>query len=149
MNYSTAMIQIPLVREMTGSFIRTPEDTYEACIDLTTLAQESFQVLSLSTKNGLLNRHLVSLGIVDATLVHPREVFRPIISDGASACILCHNHPSGDVSPSAEDLKITRQLVEAGKIIDINVLDHVIVGRKRNGGNAPWLSLRESGLVAF
>ena len=149
MNYSTAMIQIPLVREMTGCFIRTPQDTYEACIDLTTLAQESFQVLSLSTKNGLLNRHLVSLGIVDATLVHPREVFRPIISDGATACVLVHNHPSGDVAPSAEDLRITRQLVEAGKILDIKILDHVIVGRKRNPCDPCWLSLRESGLVAF
>jgi DNA repair protein RadC len=149
MNYSTALIQMPLVHEPSGEPIRTPEHTYMACIDLATLAQECFTVLSLSTKNRLLNRHLITLGIVDSSLVHPREVFRPIISDGASACILVHNHPSGDVTPSTEDLKITRQLVEAGKIIDIQVMDHVIVGRTHNACGSPWLSLREAGLVAF
>ena len=140
---------MPLVRELAGSFIRTPEDAYKACIDLTTLAQECFLVLSLTTRNGLLNRHMVSLGIVDATLVHPREVFRQVISDSASSCVLAHNHPSGDTTPSAEDLKITRQLIEAGKIIDIKVLDHVIVGRTRSAGCNPWLSLREAGLAEF
>jgi len=149
MHYLTALVQMPLVRELAGSFIRTPEDAYNACIDLATLAQECFTVMSLTTKNGLMNRHMVSLGIVDASLVHPREVFRQVISDGASACVLAHNHPSGDTTPSAEDLKITRQLVEAGRIIDIKVLDHVIVGRTLNRGANPWLSLRESGLVAF
>ncbi len=149
MHYQTAMVQIPLVREQTGTYIRCPEDTYKTCLDLTTLAQESFQVLSLSTRNGLLNRHMITLGIVDAALVHPREVFRPIISDGAAACLLVHNHPSGDVTPSAEDLRITRQLIEAGKIIDIKVMDHVILGRKHSPEDICWLSLRESGLCNF
>jgi DNA repair protein RadC len=78
-------------------------------------------------------------------LVHPREVFRAAILDGAGAIILAHNHPSGDPTPSSEDIRITRQLVEAGKILDIEVLDHVVVGR----GERPFLSLRESGLVSF
>jgi len=149
MNYSTALIQMPLVHEPSGGPIRSPEESYNACIDLATLAQECFTVLSLSAKNQLLNRHMITLGIVDCALVHAREVFRPLITDGASACILCHNHPSGDPTPSAEDLKITRQLVEGGRIIDIKVMDHVIVGRPRNTSGSPWLSLRESGLVAF
>ncbi len=148
MNFATALVQIPLVRENTGNTLRRPQDTYIACIDLATLAQECFQVLTISAKNQLINRHMVSLGIVDATIVHPREVFRPVISDGACACVLVHNHPSGDVTPSAEDLKITRQLIEAGKIVDISVMDHVIIGRPAPH-REPWLSLRESGLCQF
>ena len=149
MNYATALVQIPLVRESTGDYVRTPQNVYDTCIDLATLAQECFQVLTLSTKNRLINRHMITLGTVDASLVHAREVFRPVINDGATACLLVHNHPSGDVTPSAEDLRITRQLIEAGKMLDVKVLDHVIVGRKRNPCDPCWLSLRESGLVAF
>jgi len=110
--------------------------------------------LILDAKNRLKNRHMVSLGVVDAALVHPREVFRCAIESGASALLLVHSHPSGDPTPSTEDLRITRQLIEAGKIVDIKVLDHVIVGRPVTAvGDQPsqpgYLSLRESGLVAF
>ena len=149
MNYLTTIIQMPLVRETAKLFIRSPTDIYNACLDLVDLAQESFHVLSLNTRNGLLNRHMASMGIVDASLVHPREVFREVIGVNASACILAHNHPSGDKTPSAEDLRITRQLVEAGKILSINVLDHVIVGRIQHPGDPGFLSMREAGLVAF
>lgn len=148
MNYNTALVQLPLVREAKGDRLSTPEDVYRVCSDIAGLAQEAFHVLSLDAKNRLINRHLVTLGVADACLVHSREVFRAAIQDGASAVVLLHNHPSGDPTPSAEDLRITRQLIEAGKIVDINVLDHVIIGRQA-AERQPFLSLRESGLCAF
>jgi len=151
--YNTALIQLPLVRESTGEHVRTPEDVGRVCADISGLAQESFHVLTLNAKNRLINRHLVSLGLADASLVHPREVFRSAIgADGACAVILVH--PSGDPAPSAEDLRITRQLVQAGRVVDIKVLDHVIIGRPigvvdGQPGQPGFLSLRESGLVSF
>ena len=150
MNYNTALVQLPLVRESTGERVRTPEDVYRVCSDIANLAQESFHVLCLNVKNHLLNRHLISLGLADASLVHPREVFRAAIGEDGGACalVLAHNHPSGDPTPSAEDIRITRQLVEVGKIVDIKVLDHVIIGRPMNGSPA-FLSMRESGSCTF
>jgi DNA repair protein RadC len=151
MKYNTALIQLPLVRESMGEKVRTPEDVHRVCSDIADLAQESFHVLTLNVKNHLINRHLVSLGLADASLVHPREVFRAAIGEDGGACcalLLAHNHPSGDPTPSAEDLRITLQLIEVGRIIDIKVLDHVIIGRPVNGSPA-FLSMRESGLCTF
>ncbi len=149
MNYSTAIVQLPLVKEAKGQCVRTPTEVTAVCNDMKTLAQESFQVLLLNSKNHLINRHMVSLGLVDASLVHPREVMRPAITEGASAIVLVHNHPSGDPTPSAEDIRITRQLVEAGQIIDIRVLDHIIVGRDTDSSHKSFLSMREEGLCEF
>jgi DNA repair protein RadC len=154
MNYTTAMIQLPLVKESTGEHLRTPKDIFTTCEDLCHLAQEAFQVLCLNAKNQLINRHLVTLGILNASLVHPREVMRPAIIDGAAAIVLVHNHPSGDPTPSAEDISITRQLIETAKIIDIKLLDHVIIGRPSDTTDSseaiqPYLSMRESGLCSF
>lgn len=150
MNYTTAMIQLPLVKEATGQRVRSPEDVSLLCNDLRPLAQEAFHVLSLNSKNGLINRHMITLGIADASLVHPREVMRTAILDGAGALILVHNHPSGDPTPSAEDIRITRQLIEAGRIVDIKVMDHIIIGRTgpASSGRA-FCSLREEGLCQF
>ena len=105
-------------------------------------------MLCLNAKNQVLDRILVSLGLVDASLVHPREVFRGAIVAGASALVLVHNHPSGDPTPSAEDVRVTRQLVEAGEILDIKVLDHVIIGQPCAGGQG-WCSMREERLINF
>jgi DNA repair protein RadC len=154
MNYTTAMMQLPLVKEAIGERVRTPEDTSRICEDMGQLAQETFQILCLNAKNYMTNRHLITLGIVDASLVHPREVMRPAIIESASAIVLVHNHPSGDPTPSAEDIRITRQLIEAAKIVDIRLLDHVIIGRQPNGEKATethksFLSMRESGLCDF
>jgi DNA repair protein RadC len=154
MNYQTALVQLPLVRESSGTRVATPADVYGICRDVAALAQETFHVLVLDAKNRLKNRCMVSLGLADAALVHPREVFRCAIESGASALVLVHGHPSGDPTPSAEDLRITRQLVEAGKIVDIKILDHVIIGRPVDSkGDLPahlgYFSLRESGMVAF
>ena len=157
MNYMTAMIQLPLVKEAPKDRVRTPEDVARVCDDLRGLAQETFHVLALDSKNNLMNRHMVTLGLVDASLVHPREVLRVAIVENASAIILTHNHPSGDPTPSAEDIRITRQLVEAGKIVDIKVLDHIIIGHCVNGftvncgdpNGRSFLSMREEGVCDF
>lgn len=139
------------VKETAGELrpARTPNDIAALLTDMKTLAQEAFVILTLNTRYKVLDRHLVTLGIVDASLVHPREVFRRAIMDGASAIVLAHNHPSGDPTPSAEDIRITRQLVEAGRILQIEVLDHVIIGRAEDGRHTDHVSLRESGLVSF
>ena len=85
----------------------------------------------------------VSVGTLNAALVHPREVFGPALREGAASLIVAHNHPSGDPTPSREDLRLTRQLADAGKLLDVPVHDHVIVG---NGTDA-WVSLAERGLL--
>ena len=90
--------------------------------------QESFWVLLLNNKHRLLRRIRVTKGLVNRSLVHPREVFREAIKDTASAVILAHNHPSGCPEPSVEDVRITERLVDAGRIIGIQVLDHLILG---------------------
>lgn len=125
-----------------GTMLTTPSAVEEFLADLKPLAQEVFVVISLNTKNHVIKRHLISLGTLNSSLVHPRECFRPLILDGAAAVILAHNHPSGDPTPSAEDIKITRQLIGAGEVVGIKVLDHVVIGDTA-------LSLRESGLVSF
>lgn len=89
--------------------------------------QEEFHIVTLNTKHAPINTHLITRGTLDASLVHPREVFRPAIRDMASAIILVHNHPSGDPTPSREDHQVTRRLTEAGKMLGITVLDHIVV----------------------
>jgi DNA repair protein RadC len=146
---------IPLVREprsdATGRAIavRTPEDMASQCADLANSAQEAFVVFDLNTRNNVIDRRLVSLGLLDASLVHPREVFRGAILNAAAAVILAHNHPGGDPNPSAEDLRITRQIIEAGRILGIKVLDHVVIGRPSPDRTKAHCSLREAGLVTF
>lgn len=98
--------------------------------------QEHFYVILLSTKNHIIGEHLVSKGVLDAAILEPREVFRPAIKAAASRIILVHNHPSGDPSPSDEDVEVTRRLIDAGKLVNIQVLDHVIVG---NGRHWSWM----------
>ncbi len=92
-------------------------------------AQEEFHIVSLNTKNQPLATHRISLGLLDQTVVHPREVFRHAIRDAAKSIILVHNHPSGDPTPSEKDLSLTRRLDEAGTMLGIQVLDHIIVAR--------------------
>ncbi len=103
--------------------------------------QECFVVLLLNTRLRILGHHVVTLGLLDAVLVHPREVFRTAILARA-ACVICmHNHPSDDVSPSTADIQATRELVRASQIIRIVINDHIIVGRSRHQ------SMRELGLI--
>ncbi len=92
--------------------------------------QEEFHIVCLDTKLKVLNTHRISVGVLDRSLVHPREVFRPAVKDAAKAIILVHNHPSGDPTPSDEDFAITRRLDDAGRMMGIDVVDHIIVARK-------------------
>lgn len=145
--YQAVETKLMTVKEASSTILRDPEEVTKVCKDLAHLAQESFQVLTINAKNRLIDRHMITLGVADACLVHPREVFRACVEDSAVAFIMVHNHPSGDTNPSAEDLRITRQLIEAGKIMDIKAVDHVIIGREN--GEAKGFSLREEGLCAF
>ena len=93
--------------------------------------QEQFHIVTLDTQYGPISNHLITIGTLDASLVHPREVFRPAIRDAASAIILVHNHPSGDPTPSKEDHAVTKRLEQVGDVIGIKVLDHIVVARER------------------
>lgn len=109
-------------------------------------AAEVFQVLLLNTRRRLLGRPVkISDGTLDTILVHPREVFQPAIAANASAILLAHNHPSGDPTPSEADIKVTRDLIRAGQVLKIEVLDHVILGRATQERPKDYVSLRELG----
>jgi DNA repair protein RadC len=125
-----------------GTILTSPQQVEAYLSELKSAAQECFVVIALNAKNRVIEKHLVSLGTVSSALVHPRECFRPLIQSGASTTILVHNHPSGDCTPSSEDIKITRQLISAGEIMGIKVMDHVVIGDTA-------LSLREAGLCHF
>ena len=143
MNYQAIKIKLPLrVKEVSGAQIKMSDDVAKYCADMREMSQESLQVLSLNSKNKIVNRHLITLGLANSSLLHAREVFRAAIADNAVAIILVHNHPSGDTTPSAEDISSTRKIIDAGKIIGIDVLDHVIIG-----DNA--FSMRDSGVGGF
>jgi len=106
---------------------------------------ETFQVLLLNTRRRLIEVVRISEGTLDTILVHPREVFKAAISANAAALILTHNHPSGDPSPSEADIKVTRDLIRAGQLLKIDVLDHVILGRATTERPRDFISLRELG----
>ncbi len=105
------------------------------------LAVEEFHVLALSSQSQIRADLLITRGILNSSLVHPREVFRAAIAEAAAGIIVVHNHPSGDPTPSADDRAVTRQLVDAGRLLDVPVYDHVIVGGER------YVSFAESGLL--
>lgn len=112
--------------------IRGPDDVFARIgPGLRDLQQEEFHALLLNSQHRVMRDVLVTRGILDASLIHPREVFRAAIVEGAAGIILVHNHPSGDPTPSREDRAVTRELVEAGRTVGIPVLDHVIVGGDR------------------
>jgi len=92
--------------------------------------QEHFYILILNNANNIIKEELISKGVLDSAILHPREVFKPAIKNSASKIILIHNHPSGNSNPSQEDLEVTKQLIEAGKLIDIKIIDHVIIGNE-------------------
>ena len=130
--------------------IREPESVYRIVSPLArTLQQEIFWVLLLDTKNKLIGQPVeTTRGLLDTSPVHPREVFSKAVRYSAASVILAHNHPSGDPSPSKEDIDITRRLIEAARILGIRVVDHLIVG-KPTANSAGFVSLREKNLVAF
>jgi DNA repair protein RadC len=125
-----------------GASIRAPMDVYHWCRPvLGNLLVEEFRVLALDAQNRITRDMLVTRGTLTGSLVHPREVFRLAIGEAAAGVIVVHNHPSGDPTPSPEDRSVTRQLVEAGRVLDVPVYDHVIVG-----GDG-YFSFAEAGLL--
>jgi len=115
-----------------GKPITCAKDVYEyACGRILDKNKEQFMILHLDSKNRVIKDEIVSIGTLNASLIHPREVFKSAIKESVNSIILVHNHPSGDPSPSSEDEAITRRLVDAGKLLDITVLDHVIVGDEK------------------
>ena len=114
--------------------------------EMQALPHESLRVLLLDTRHGLLDDREVSRGSLNESIAHPREIFRPAIALGAYAIAVAHNHPSGDPQPSDADRRLTRRLSEAGTLLQIPLVDHVIIGAKR-GEQAPYFSFREAGLI--
>lgn len=122
--------------------IRNPEDVAGLLMtEMRWLQKEYFRVLLLNTKNHVLAIPTISIGSLNASIVHPREIFKEAIRHSAAAAILVHNHPSGDPSPSGEDIAITKRLKEVGLLMDIAVLDHIIIGDGR------YVSLKEQGIL--
>jgi DNA repair protein RadC len=125
-------------------------DTPERIADLLreenrVLEVENFQVLLLNTRRKLIGFEKISQGTLDTILVHPREVFKPAIAANAAAIVLAHNHPSGDPTPSEADIKVTRDLIRAGQLLKIEVLDHIILGSRTEDRPKDYVSLRELG----
>ena len=117
------------------------QDVIPLLVDIADKKQEHFVCISLNGAHEVIKKRIVTIGLVDRSQVHPREVYADVISDRAAAVIFAHNHPSGDLKPSNSDLKIHEQLTEAGKILGIRILDHVIVTRKG------YYSFQEAGLI--
>lgn len=127
---------------MSGRRVRSPEDAANIIRDfIGDSDREKFVVLGLSTKNEPQILQVVHTGSINASIVCPREIMKALILANCSCCVVSHNHPSGDPTPSPEDIDVTERLVEAGKIIGIDVLDHIILGTNK------FLSLKEKGYM--
>jgi len=109
--------------------------------------KEMLVALLLDTRSHVIAHNLVSLGSLNESIAHPREIFRPAIVGAAYAVIVMHNHPSGNPQPSESDRRLTRRLSEAGTLLNMPVLDHVIVGKQRDPEQPPYFSFREAGLL--
>nr|WP_269433276.1 DNA repair protein RadC [Gracilibacillus massiliensis] len=134
--------RIQQYKEKEKYVIRSPEDGAEYVMEeLCSLKQEHFVVLFLNTKNQVLHRQTIFIGSLNASIVHPREVFREAVRRSAASIICAHNHPSGDPSPSQEDIHVTKRLLESGKMIGIELLDHLIIGDHK------FISLKEKGYL--
>lgn len=115
-----------------GNPIKSAKDVYEyASQKLLMQDREQFMVLHLNSKNKIIKDEIISLGILNSSIIHPREIFKSAIKESANAIILVHNHPSGDPTPSDEDKRVTEKIIAAGEMLDIKVMDHVIIGKDR------------------
>ncbi|MCK4423815.1 MAG: DNA repair protein RadC [Candidatus Omnitrophica bacterium] len=121
--------------------IRMPEDVFKYLDEMRRLRKEEFRGLYLNTRNKLIHDEVISIGTLTANLVHPREVFAPAIEYLAVGLIVAHNHPSGDPTPSKEDIRLTQRLTEAARIMGIDLLDHIIIGKNS------FVSLKEQGVI--
>jgi DNA repair protein RadC len=119
------------------------KDVLPLLSDIASKQQEHFVCFSLNGANEVIEKRIVTVGLLDKSQVHPREVFADVITDRAASIVLAHNHPSGEIKPSNNDLKIHEQLTEAGKILGIKVLDHIIISKKG------YYSFQEAGLIHY
>ncbi|WP_184403499.1 RadC family protein [Geomicrobium halophilum] len=134
--------RIHTAREGERYVIRTPEDVSDYVMEeMRFLSQEHFVAIYLNTKNQVLHKKTIFIGSLNASIVHPREVFKEALRRSAASIVCLHNHPSGDPAPSKEDSEVTKRLVECGKILGIDVLDHIIIG------DLQYASLRELGII--
>ncbi len=148
--YEYTKYRLELVRENTTMSehhykISNPNDMHKFLVDICRInyaPQEVFIVVALNAKGNIVGYHTVSIGDISASIVHPREVFKYLVTCNACGTILCHNHPSEDPTPSGEDIKVTQRLVSAGELLGINVLDHIIVGNETE-----YVSLKQEGYI--
>lgn len=130
-----------LLEEDLLPIVKKPKDVANQVTGIRKHLKENFVVLYLNARNQVIHKETVSIGTLNASLVHPREVFQPAVAKSAASVILAHNHPSGNTSPSEDDIEITRRMMKAGEIMGIDVLDHVIVTERGHR------SLKEEGLM--
>ncbi|MDD5686403.1 MAG: DNA repair protein RadC [Elusimicrobia bacterium] len=121
--------------------IKKPTDILPYTLDVRDKKKEHFVVFYLNARNEILKRDFVSIGTLNASLVHPREVFKPAIEHSAASVIFVHNHPSGDITPSEDDIKLTKRLISAGEILGIEILDHIIVSKNN------FLSMKSKNII--
>ena len=144
--YKVALIKdSSKVYSLTDSTIRSPKDARDVVVevlDMENLTQEHFIMLSLNTKNKVVGVHTIFIGSVNASIVSPREVFQRALLNNAVGIIVAHNHPSGNPTPSTQDIDVTKRLVEAGQIVGIDILDHLIIGDEGR-----YTSLKEKGYI--
>ena len=146
--YSVGRIRVSIVRDGTDCYLSQKADSPQAVARLFLATapddgREHFRILPLTVRHIPIALYTVSIGCLTASLVHPRDLFRPVVLLGAAALVMTHNHPSGDIEPSAEDLALTRRVAAAGSLLGIEVLDHVITG----DGTSNWVSLKERGIL--
>ena len=116
-----------MLKDKKSSVLLSPRDVWERMEDIRGSKKEHFVVFYLDSRNQEIQREIISVGTLNESLVHPREVFEGAIKNNASSIILAHNHPSGDLGPSQADIEITKKLIHAGKILDIRIISHVVV----------------------
>ncbi|WP_163653275.1 DNA repair protein RadC [Listeria sp. PSOL-1] len=134
--------RINLVNEQESIVIRTPRDAVKIVQpELSFLYQEHFHCLFLNTKNQIIHRETIFIGSLNMSIVHPREVFKLALRKSAASIMCFHNHPSGDPTPSSEDILVTKRLQEVGDLVGINIIDHIIIARYK------YLSLKEQGYL--
>ena len=143
MTFNIDTLKLMVVRDSEPlGVVKTPQDSYEIIKQYIGNAdREHFIVLLLNTKNNVTGLHTVSIGHLSASIVHPREVFKAAILGNAAKMMLAHNHPSGNPQPSQEDIVTTKRLCEAGELLGIEVIDHVIVGHEN------YYSFKQEGML--
>lgn len=144
--YHIPIVSVQLIRERTYPatvrIISSPQDAYQLVREwLESRDRECFGLVLMDTRNKVLGLHIVSIGSLNASIVHPREVFKPALLSNCAAIILAHNHPSGDPDPSKEDLAMTARLKQVGELLGVPVLDHLVIG------DGTFVSLKERGLL--